>query len=184
MATPHHRPDAPPPAPNSLFSPATPPREFPVTALSIAAVAILILVAVLVLLGRRHAVTASPNTMQAAAAYSPKLAITNVAMSESTSFSGGKSTYLDGHIANHGSAIVTGITLQVIFANNEAMPPEIETTPMRLIRMREPYIDTQSISAAPLAPGAEADFRLIFEKLQPNWNGQQPEIHITNVSTK
>ena len=41
---------------------------------------------------------------------------------------------------------MTGITVQVIFRNDEAMPPQVETLPLTLIRTREPYIDTQPVS--------------------------------------
>jgi hypothetical protein len=105
-------------------------------------------------------------------------------MSESTSLSGGKSTYIDGHIANKGDKTVTGITVQVLFANDTGMPPQIETVPLNLIRTREPYVDTQPISAAPLAPGGEADFRLIFENIQESWNQQTPAMRAVQVSTR
>ena len=92
-----------------------PPRErsFPTTAVGIASVAVVILVLVLVMLGHRHGSSSAAN-----AAYGPNLAISNIQMSESTSLSGGKSTYIDGHIANHGPATVTGVTVQVLFAND------------------------------------------------------------------
>ncbi len=105
-------------------------------------------------------------------------------MSESTSLAGGKSTFIDGHIKNTGNQTVTGITVQVLFHNNEAMPPQIETLPLSLIRTREPYVDTQPVSAAPLKPGDERDFRLIFESLPANWNMEMPEIRIIQVDTK
>ena len=64
------------------------------------------------------------------------------------------------------------------------MPPQVETTPLNLIRTHEPYIDTQPIADAPLAPGDEREFRLIFEDIQSNWNQQLPEIHVVKVSTR
>ena len=169
--------------PSGMFS--EPPRErsFPTTAVAIAAVAVVILVFVLVLLDHRHTAPA-PNTVQPLAAYASSLVVSNIQMSESTSISGGKSTYIDGHIANHGSSTVTGITVQVLFANDTGLPPQIETVPLSLIRTREPYVDTQPVSAAPLAPGAEADFRLIFEGINENWNQQTPQIHVTQTLTR
>ena len=135
-------------------------------------------------MGRRHAAAPPPNTVQAVAAYAANLPISNLQMSEASSISGGKSTYIDGHIANHGPATVTGITVQVIFANDNAMPPQLETLPLPVIYMREPYIDTRPVSASPLAPGAEADFRLIFDNVNDDWNQQTPVIHIVAVSTR
>jgi hypothetical protein len=64
------------------------------------------------------------------------------------------------------------------------MPPQVETLPLSVIRVREPYVDIQPISAAPLKPSDERDFRLIFESIPGNWNTQMPEIHIISVQAK
>jgi hypothetical protein len=148
----------------------------------IAGVAVLVVVAVLVLVGRQR--TATPTTVQPLAPYAANLPLSQLAMSESTSLSGGKSTFIDGHIKNSGDKTVSGITVQVIFRNDEAMPPQINTVPLSLIRTREPYVDTQSVASAPLKPGDERDFRLIFESIPANWNMQMPEIRIIQVETK
>ena len=154
----------------------------PVVAWGVAGLAVLVVVVVLVLMGRHKA--AVPPTIQPLAAYAANLPLSQLAMSESTSLSGGKSTFIDGHIKNTGSQTVSGITVQVLFRNDEAMPPQIETLPLSLIRMREPYIDTQPVSAAPLKPGDERDFRLIFESIPANWNMQMPEIRTIQVDAK
>ena len=134
----------------------------PVMAWAVAGLVVLVVVGVLMILGRHKA--AAPTTVQPLAAYAGSLPLSQLAMSESTSLSGGKSTFVDGHVRNTGSQTVTGITVQVLFRNEEAMPPQIETLPMALIRTREPYIDTQPVGAAPLKPGDERDFRLIDRK--------------------
>ena len=154
----------------------------PVVAWGVAGLAVLVVVVVLVLAGRHKA--AAPTTVQPLAAYAASLPLSQLAMSESTSLSGGKSTFIDGHVQNAGNQTVSGITVQVLFRNDEAMPPQIETLPLSLIRTREPYIDTQPVSAAPLKPGAGRDFRLIFESIPANWNTQMPEIRIIQVDTK
>jgi hypothetical protein len=191
-----HRPDtsvnsssnspvaAPVSAKNDAIFASKPPEGggIPAMAWGIAGLAVLVVVVFLVLAGRHKATT--PTTIQPLAPYAANLPISQLAMSESTSLSGGKSTFIDGHIKNTGNQTVTGITVQVLFRNNEAMPPQIETMPLSLIRTREPYIDTQPVSAAPLKPGDERDFRLIFESLPPNWNMQMPEIRIIQVNTK
>jgi len=64
------------------------------------------------------------------------------------------------------------------------MPPQVETLPVSLIRTRQPYIDTQPVSAAPLKPGDGQDFRLIFEDISANWNTQMPEVHVIQVTKK
>jgi len=154
----------------------------PVMAWGVAGLAVLVVIIVLALAGRHK--SATPATIQPVAPYAANLPLSQLAMSESTSLSGGKSTFIDGHIQNTGNQIVSGITVQVLFRNNEAMPPQIETVPLSLIRTREPYVDTQPVSAAPLKPGDERDFRLIFESLPTNWNMQMPEIRIIQVGTK
>jgi hypothetical protein len=154
----------------------------PVMAWVVAGIAVLIVVGVLAIMGRHKA--AAPTTLQPLAAYAGGLPLSQLAMSESTSLSGGKSTFVDGHVQNTGSQTVTGITVQVLFRNDEAMPPQIETLPMTLIRTREPYIDTQPVGSAPLKPGDERDFRLIFESIPANWNNQMPEIRIIDVETR
>ncbi len=169
---------------SKMFAEPTPARSFPTTAVAIAAVAVIILVAALVLLERRGPAAPSPHTLQPVAAYASSLTISNLQMSESTSMSGGKQTYIEGHIANHGAQTVTGITVQVVFANDLHMAPQIETGPLNLIYMRQPYIDTRPVSASPIAPGAEADFRLIFDDVSDNWNQQLPQIRIAQVETR
>jgi hypothetical protein len=154
----------------------------PAVAWGAAGLAVLVIVGVLVILGRHK--TAAPSTVQPLAAYAATLPLSQLAMSESTSLSGGKSTFIDGHINNAGSQTVSGITVQVIFRNDEAMPPQINTVPLSLIRTREPYVDTQSVSSNPLKPGDERDFRLIFESIPANWNMQMPEIRIIQVEAK
>jgi hypothetical protein len=154
----------------------------PVMAWGVAGLAVVIVIIVLVLAGRHKAV--APATVQPLAAYAVSLPLSQLAMSESTSLSGGKSTFIDGHVENNGSETVSGITVQVLFRNDEAMPPQIETLPLSLIRTREPYIDTQPVSAAPLKPGDGREFRLIFESLPANWNTQMPEIRVIQVVTK
>ena len=173
-----------PTQPSGLFAEPPAERAFPTTAVAIASVAVVILVAVLVLLSHRHAAPLAPNTLLPQAPYASNLTISNIQMSEADSQLGGKSTYIDGHIANHGPSTVTGITAQVVFANDEALPPQVETTQFLLISSREPYIDTEMVSMAPIAPNAEADFRLIFENVPANWNTQPPAIHLTAISTR
>src|ERR1700733_1797546 len=164
---------------------AKPPEDggAPLAVWGVAGLVVLLLIGGLLFAGR-HKAAPSPNTIQPLAAYAPNLPLSQLAMSESTSLSGGKSTFVDGHIENTGGQTVTGITVQVLFRNDEGMPPQIETLPLALIRTREPYIDTQPVSAAPLKPGDGRDFRLIFETIPANWNMQMPEIHIIQVMTK
>jgi hypothetical protein len=117
-------------------------------------------------------------------AYAASLPITNLTMSESSNLAGGKVTYLDGHIANKGSRTVNGITVQVLFRSLAHEVAQNETLPLKLIRTREPYVDLEPVAAAPLKPGDEQDFRLIFDSVSPDWDGAYPEVRVMRVDTK
>ncbi len=116
--------------------------------------------------------------------YAASLRITHLAMSESSNLAGGKLTYLDGHLANQGPRTVTSVAVQVLFRDFAQEVTQNETLPLMLIRTREPYIDVEPVSAAPLKPGDERDFRLIFDAISPDWDGAYPEIRILHVETK
>ena len=115
--------------------------------------------------------------------YASSLSLTGLAMSESANLAGGKVTYLDGRIANQGARTVTAVIVQVLFRDYAHEVAQNETQPLKLIRMREPYIDVEPVSAAPLKPGDEHDFRLIFDGVKPDWDGAYPEIRILRVET-
>ena len=148
----------------------------------VAGLVVLGVLALLIFGGRKKATQVTG--IQPVAAYAVNLPLSGLAMSESTSLSGGKSTFIDGKIRNTGSQTVGGVTVQVLFRNDEGMPPGVETTPLMLIRTREPYVDTQMVSTAPLQPGDEREFRLIFESIPGNWNQQMPEVRVIGVTGK
>lgn len=149
-----------------------------------AGVVVVIAVAVVLLLehGRKPAavtpVSAAPDP------YAASLPISGLVMSESGNLAGGKVTYVDGHIANKGNRTVTGITVQVLFRDAAKEVTQNETQPLKLIRARDPYVDLEPVSAAPLQPGDEHDFRLIFDAVSPDWDGAYPEIRIIGVVSK
>jgi len=116
--------------------------------------------------------------------YAAGISLTGLKMSESSNLAGGKVTYLDGHIANQGARTVTAITVQALFRDFAHEVTQNETLPLKLIRVREPYIDVEPVSAAPLKPGGEGDFRLIFDSVSPDWDGAYPELRILHVETK
>lgn len=159
-------------------------RGLPTAAIALAGIAVLVLVALFVILGRHRPGPASGGGLGPAdAAYASHLQLSDLQMSESTSFSGGKETFVDGRVTNHGSGTVTGITVQVSFPADTGAPQQ-ESVPLSLIRTRQPYIDTQPVSAAPLAPGASAEFRLTFDDVRPDWNQQVPVVQVTSVNLR
>ena len=153
--------------------------------IAVAAAIVLAVVAGLVLYaGRGKGAPAVLPASTTTDAYAPNLPISGLAMSESSNLAGGKVTYLDGHIANQGNRTVTGITVQVLFRDVAREVTQNETLQLKIIRMRDPYIDVEPVSAAPLKPGDAQDFRLIFDSVSPDWDGAYPEIRIIHVDTK
>jgi hypothetical protein len=152
----------------------------------VVAAAVILVVAVGVILSLEHGNSAAKVTPISTQpdAYAASLPLTDLAMSESANLSGGKVTYIDGHIANLGNRTVTGVTVQVLFRNFAHEVAQNETQPLKLIRMREPYIDVEPVSAAPLKPGSTRDFRLIFDAVSPDWDGAYPELRVIHVETK
>jgi len=165
------------PLADPLFKEPVREKSFPTAAVSIAAVVVVIAIVALLVMGRHGS---GPG---GGAAYAANLELTNLQPSQSESLSGGRSTYLDGHIVNHGSQTVTGVTVQAVFGEDGGTGQTL-TAPVSVIRTRQPYVDTQPMSAAPLAPGAGADFRLIFEGVGDNWDQKAPTVQITQVTTK
>jgi hypothetical protein len=155
----------------------------PLAAWAIAALAVVVLVVVLASITGKKAAPA-PSTLQPADGYAASLPLSQFAMSEAANLSGGKLTYLDGHVANNGGRTVSGVTVQVVFANDEAMAPQIDTLPLTLIRTREPYIDIQPVSANPLKPGDDREFRLTFETVPANWNQEMPQVRVIRTELK
>jgi hypothetical protein len=172
-----------------LFTP--PPAEkssTPLVALAAAGAVILGIVVAILLLTHRTSPPADVNKVLPLAPYAANLKFTNLAMSESTSLSGGKSTFVDGHVQNTGSKTVTAAQLQVIFSlfggDPSQKPVQIEAVPLTLIRTHEPYIDTEPVSDAPIAPGETREFRLIFENISSDWDQQLPDLHAIQVTTR
>ena len=153
----------------------------PLAVWGVAALIVLVVVGGLVIAGRKKA-PPPPNTLMPPDAYAASLPLSQFAMSESENLSGGKMTYLDGHVRNTGNKTVTAVTVQVVFQNDMQMPPQINTIPLTLIRMKDPYIDIQPVSAAPIKPGDDREFRLTFESVPQNWNQQMPEVRVIQTS--
>jgi hypothetical protein len=147
------------------------------------ALAVAVVVGVIVLAGRKKP-EAAPVVLQPADAYAASLPLSDFAMSEAENLSGGKVTYLDGHVHNTGDKTVSGAMVQVVFQNDEALAPQIDTVPLTLIRMKEPYIDTEPIGADPIKPGEDREFRLTFETVPDNWNTQMPEVRLIHTDLR
>lgn len=153
--------------------------------LLIAAGVVIVLAAIVVFTlehGRQQ--TAVTPVSAAADPYAGSLPISALVMSESSNLAGGKVTYVDGHIENTGSQTVSGIVVQVLFRDAAHEVTQNETQSLKLIRTRDPYVDLEPVSAAPLKPGEGRDFRLIFDAVSRDWDGAYPEIRVLRVEHK
>jgi hypothetical protein len=151
----------------------------------IAGVVVLVAIGALLLVGHRGP-RANPGGagLAPADAYAVSLPISDVHMSQANSVAGGQVTYIDGQIANHGDKTISGITVQVAFHDFTNLIAQKETMPLNLIRVHEPYIDTQPVSASPIKPGETREFRLIFDHVANEWNQNYPEIRVIEVTGK
>ena len=170
-----------------MFSQQSPQEREPRSPLPwvIAGIAVLLILGTIVLLGHRAA-PANPGGagMATADPYAANLPISNVQMSQAGNMVGGQTTYIDGQITNKGQATVTAITVQVAFHGFTEPIAQKSTTPLNLIRTREPEVDTESVAADPILPGQTREFRLIFDSLPQDWNQNYPEIRVIQVTSK
>jgi hypothetical protein len=159
------------------------PRERNWAPLAIAAAVVLVVAAAVFFFMEhgRHTAGVAPVSAQPDP-YAANLPISNLQMSESGNLAGGKVTYLDGHIANKGNRTVTAVAIQVLFRNAAQEVAQNETQQLKIIRMRSPYIDVGPLSASPLKPGDERDFRLIFDAVTPDWDGAYPQLRILRLT--
>lgn len=171
--------------PSLNLVPPSPARERNWLPLVLAAAIVLIGAAVVILVLEHGKSTNKVTPISAAAdPYAANLPITNLAMSQAPNYAGTKVTYLDGRIANTGNRTVTGVTVQVLFRTYTHEVAQNETQPLKLIRIRDPYVDLEPVSAAPLKPGDAHDFRLIFDAVSPDWDGVYPELRAIHVDTR
>lgn len=163
--------------------PPTEPRERNWLPIAVAAAVVILVIGVIILVvGRGKTPTVTPISATPDP-YAANLPISDLKMSESSNLAGGKVTYIDGHITNNGNKTVTGISAQILFRNVANEVAQNETQQVKWIRTRDPYVDLEPVSAAPLKPGEGRDFRMIFDTVAPSWNGAYPEIRIIQVTT-
>lgn len=154
----------------------------------IAGVVVALIIISLLLISRQPPPPTLPNpggtALAPAASYAKDLAISNLHMSEASTISGAKQTYIDGNITNSGADTLTGITVQVAFRDFTGKIGQKSTMPLVLIRTHQPSIDIEPVSAAPIGPGQTREFRLIFDHVTDEWNQQYPEIRVIAIETK
>jgi len=167
------------------FVPSAEPRERNWVPLAMAAGVVVVAAVVVVLILQRGKGPAAVTPISAKPdPYAASLPITDVKMSESANLAGGKVTYIDGYITNNGDKTVSGISMQILFRNAANEVAQNETQAVKWIRTRDPYVDLEPVSAAPLKTGEGRDFRLILDAVTEGWNGVYPELRIVRVDTK
>lgn len=167
---------------SELFS--APPKEKPSRLpWLIAGGVILVIIGALVLAGVVQKSKTLPNGESELAPYASHLAISNVQLSQAGSMVG-TATYIDGTVTNSGNKTVTGVTVQAVFFDFDHKVTQISNLPLNLIRTRVPYIDTEPVSMAPIAPGKSANFRLIVDHMNDSWDQNPPQLRIIQVDTQ
>lgn len=149
----------------------------------LAALAVLLVLVVAALLTVHHT-AGSTGEVRTAAPYAAQLQLSGLAVSEATNGTGGKSVYVDGTIRNAGSHALTAASVLATFQREDGTAPYRETMPLMLVRTREPYVDLQTVSAAPLQPGTEREFRLILDAVPTAWDEKVPEIRIVRADVR
>lgn len=126
-----------------------------------------------------------PEVMQATQAdpYAAKLALSDIKMFEAENFVGGKSIYVEGKITNSGDRTVAGATIEATFINGLDQVVQRENHNVMVIERREPAVDLVALSALPLKPGESREFRMTFEHISADWNGQYPRVEVKLVTT-
>jgi hypothetical protein len=157
--------------------------QFPWKPVLVATSALMVIAAVLIVWGMRL----KPGPQFASSelappdAYAAQLPLSDIKMSEADSFAGNKATYIDGTITNRGDKTVDAAQVQVVFNDDMSQMAQKNVLPLAIIRTHEPYVDTVPIEAAPLKPGQQAEFRLIFDHVSAMWNQQYPQLTVVKT---
>jgi len=154
----------------------------PIVPIAIGAIAVLLVVGLLIVFGRKGAnENAAPSTPDP---YAANLVTSDAAMSTADNFAGQQVTYIEGKITNKGNQTVNGAIMQVLFKDALGQVAQKESQRLMLITTREPYVATAPLSSAPLKAGQTREFRLTFEHVSSDWNMQLPELTIVKTSTE
>lgn len=149
----------------------------------LAALAVL-LVLVVAALTTVHHTAGTTGEVRTAAPYAAQLQFSGLQVSEATNGTGGQSVYVDGTVRNAGSQALTAAAVQATFQRSDGSTPYSETLPLMLVRTREPYVDLQTLSAAPLSPGTDREFRLILDAVPTAWDEKVPEIRVVRADVR
>jgi hypothetical protein len=144
------------------------------------AIAVLVVIAGIVAFLLRE----SPRAQSGPPPYAPYLKLSDLKLSQAQNFAGFTVTYVDGTVANLGNQTVTHASIRATFRDAYGQIAQVEEVPLKVLETGGPYPDTADLSAAPLGPGQNKPFRLIFERISQQWNMGYPELQVADVSTK
>lgn len=171
-----------------LTPPEHEPSRGPWLGLGIGALLVIAIIGYLVYASRSSPTRHERRTevMQAAPAdpYAANLHITDIKMFEAENFVGGKAVYVEGKVTNTGDKVVSGATVEGTFKNSLDQVVQRENHNLMVIQAREPAVDVVALSASPLKPGESKEFRMTFEHISGDWNGQYPQVAVKLVTTK
>jgi len=150
---------------------------------------LIIVVAVVVVFGAALAAALllrqPPKAVKTPSPYIAKLKLSDFKMSAAENFIGHTVRYVDGSISNTGDKTVTRVLVEVNFEDSMGQVAQREDDlPLRIMIPNEAYDDPVDLSAAPLAPGQSATYRLAFDTISAQWNHQYPDVTVTDVTVK
>ncbi len=149
----------------------------------LAALAVLVALVVAALATVHHTAGAT-GEVRTPAPYAPQLHLSGLQVSEATNGTGGKSVYVDGILRNVGRETLIAADVQTTFQRMDGSAPYREVLPLMLVRTREPYVDLQPVSAAPLPPGTEREFQLILDAVPTAWDEKVPDVRVTRADVR
>jgi hypothetical protein len=126
----------------------------------------------------------APKPVRVASPYIAKVKLSDFKMSAAENFIGATVNYIDGTITNNGDKTVTHAIVEVNFEDSMGQLAQREELPLRILRTNGAYLEPVDLSAAPLAPGQAASFRLTIDSISAQWNHQYPDLSITDVTVK
>jgi hypothetical protein len=156
-----------------------PERDTSKRAILVATAVIVMLAAILAFVMRQP-----PRTAAAPPAYAANLKFSDLKMSQAQNFVGATVTYVDGTLTNTGDKSVTHADVKVTFKDFYNQVAQIEHVPVKVLRTTGPYPDAVDLVDAPLGPGQNKPFRLIFEHLSSQWNQAYPDLQVSDLTVR
>jgi hypothetical protein len=141
--------------------------------LIIAVVLIVVIAAVIFLFARRSKPPAPVQLSEA-----------SYASNTARNFVGGEVTYLEGTVANIGSASLTGAQVLCIFRDSLGQVVDTPVVPMQVEAMTLGQNEFVPLNISPLKSNQKRPFRLTFEHVSADWNMGIPEIRVVSAITK